>query len=112
MILKISRYYGEQEYWMLDNIAKISLSKPKQYKVDLSGNCSEAKVDYMTDEPLVTGICLLDKRLKSVDGDIFKYKVIIARLTNGEEVSISFDTVCFVMNDSGKTIEKIVVNRN
>jgi hypothetical protein len=38
------------------------------------------------------------------------YIQIICRLNDGSEYTISFDTVCYVLNDNGKTIEKIVAN--
>jgi hypothetical protein len=42
--------------------------------------------------------------------DCVGYYTLICRLTNGDEFSIVFDTVAYICNDDGKTIEKILAN--
>ena len=39
-----------------------------------------------------------------------EYLVVICRLIDGSEITIAFDTVAYLLNDNGKTIEKIVSN--
>jgi hypothetical protein len=40
------------------------------------------------------------------------FYVLICRLSDGTEYTIAFDTMVYVMNDQGRTIEKIVANYN
>ncbi len=112
MILKIERYSGKQRWWMLDNIAKISVSNVRKYHAN-------GHSEFPNDD-----IFLLDMAAKQQTGCSCRgedscgscvyidYIQLICRLTNGEEFSIVFDTVCYVLNDNGKTIEKIVANYN
>ncbi len=111
MILKILRYNrqkknenDDQQYWMFDNVRKYSLSTPirKQQK-SLDGHDYDS---IFMDMPETDCICH--------DNDscphCIYYRVLICRLDDGNEYSIVFDTVCYVLNDNGKTIEKIVAN--
>ena len=109
MILKILRYNrkpknenDDQRYWMFDNVRKYSLSTPIRKQVlettiydsmfmDMPGDGCTCQED---------GECNL----------CVYYNVLLCRLEDGSEYSIAFDTVCYVLNDNGKTIEKIVVN--
>ena len=111
MILKILRYNrkpkeknAEQRYWMLDNIRKYSLSTPiKKQQKTVADDCYDA---IFMDIP-ETG-CTCQENDECVLCSY--YNVLICRLDDGSEYSIAFDTVCYVLNDNGKTIEKIVVN--
>jgi len=109
MILKILRYNrkpknenDDQQYWMFDNVRKYSLSTPirKQYKTPLN-DYNAVFMDLVQDCTCQEG--------DGCDSCIF-YNVLICRLEDGSEYSIAFDTVCYVLNDNGKTIEKIVAN--
>ena len=106
MILKIERYEEGQDWWMLDDIRKISKSKPF---------IADATKDYDAD---VVDIVILDyadqvvSRLVKEGGstEIVDNISLICRLSNGGEFSIIFDTTAYICNDEGKTIEKIVAN--
>jgi len=108
MILKILRYNrkektDKQEYWMIDSVRKYSLSTPirlshKTYIGDYNA--------VFFDMPDIDCTCGDDDECDSC----MYYNVLICRLDDGSEYSIAFDTVCYVLNDNGKTIEKIVVN--
>ena len=111
MILKILRYNrgpknenDDQEYWMFDNIRKYSLSSPirKQQK-------SVADIDYdavFFDIPHTNCTC---QGTDECNLCVY-YNALICRLDDGSEYFIAFDTMCYVLNDNGKTIEKIVAN--
>jgi len=115
MILKIERYPGSrateqfmaesiiyQDWWMLDDIRKISKA---QFKHPFSQDF-EDRVD--------ADIFIMDyeEYLHSLDAGQDSRTVIrlICRLANGNEFCILFDTTAYVLNDNGKTIEKIVAN--
>ena len=112
MILKILRYdrrpdkeIGDhQSYWMFDNVRKYSLSVPirKQQK-------NIATNDY---DIIFMDMPLTDCRCQGTDecNLCIYYYVLICRMDDGSEYSIAFDTMCYVLNDNGKTIEKIVAN--
>jgi len=112
MILKILRYNrrpdkeigNHQKYWMLDSVRKYSISVPirKQQKTIAT---SDYDIIFM-DMPETNCTCNCNDEC---DLCIF-YHVLLCRLNDGSEYSIAFDTVCYVLNDNGKTIEKIVAN--
>lgn len=107
MIVKIERHLGEQNWLLIDNIAKVSCSKQMLYKTK----------EIINDDDVV----LLDHReeydCKCVGKCVCKIKCIwyyrlICRTKDNDEFSIVFDTVAYLCNDEGKTIEKIVANCN
>ena len=107
MILKIERYSDEQRWWIYDDIRKISISNPMfhsgaptvldgmdAYIFDMKTKCS----------------CAADPTKGC--SDCVGYYILICRLNSGEEYSVAFDTIAYLLNDNGKTIEKIVANYN
>ena len=84
---------------MLDNIRKISKSQPINLRhiVGGSDDCSILDFAKSTNEGSST----------VMEGFAVRF---ICRLENGEEYSVLFDTSAYICNDSGKTIEKVVVN--
>lgn len=107
MILKVERYDEKQKWWMLDNIRKVSVSSDirKQQK-DLEATEHDTVI---FDMPRTECKCYGKGEGCS---ECSYYKVLICRLNDGEEYSIAFDTIAYLLNDSGKTIEKIVSNYN
>lgn len=103
MILKIIRYVGNDgDWWILDDIRKIS-------KVHVGSIHFDKDFD-----ALDADICILDYEdyLKNISAgqnnrDVIK---LICRLSNGDEFCVLFDTVAYLLNDNGKTIEKIIAN--
>jgi hypothetical protein len=105
MLLKIERYRGRQEWWMFDNIRKISISTPIS-RIELEGNNYDVEIfDIRDDKKNCT--CK-----EPGDGCNFciKYLVAVCRMEDDSELTIAFDTIAYLMNDSGKTIERIVSN--
>jgi len=100
MILKIERY-TEQDWWMLDDIRKIS---KRQFKQEFNKDFETGQAD----------IFILDyiEYVNSTNIEQNSRIVIelICRLSNDTEFNILFDTVAYLCNDEGKTIEKIVAN--
>ena len=112
MILKVARYTDKQSWWIFDDIRKISISEPMfhsgaptipdgmdAYIFDMETKCN---CDVVDGEECTKCICT----------DCIGYYILICRLNSGEEYSIAFDTVAYLLNDNGKTIEKIVANYN
>ena len=107
MILKIERYRDNQKWWIYDGIKKISISNKmyhSKHSVDIPAEGDievlfldvEAKCECEPDTPACSNcVC---------------YYTLICRLNNGNEFVILFDTVAYLCNDEGKTIEKIVAN--
>ena len=106
MILKIVRYL-EQDWWILDDIRKISKTTFKRSDIEdaviyshdihiLDYEANQRNKDTSTD-------------YEAKDWDVL---VLVCRRENGEEFSIIFDTIAYLLNDNGQTIEKIVANYN
>jgi len=117
MILKIERYVENKQWYMLDNIAKIGVSNVRKYRANgLSEWGNEYGDIFILDMTMrkeqVTGCNCHGEENMCSDCKFMDYIQLICRLNNGDEFAIIFDTICYVMNDNGKTIEKIVVNYN
>jgi len=103
MILKIERYSNEQRWWIFDSIRKISISKTLTHN-----GIPEIRQD--------TEVVIFDIKSECSCGpndscsDCVKYYLLTCRLNDGSEFSIAFDTIAYLLNDNGKTIEKIVAN--
>ncbi|MGD2072522.1 MAG: hypothetical protein PVG65_03440 [Candidatus Thorarchaeota archaeon] len=105
MILKIERHNKEQQWWILDNIEKISCSKPSKggRSEDSFGNVDISLLDHVK--------CNCDGEVDGCSDCIDRY-LLICRKKDHTEFSVLFDTVAYLCNDNGKTIEKIVANYN
>ena len=102
MILKIERYSNRQQWWMFDNIRKISMSNPFRRAGITDKDYDAVLFDIKTD-------CTCKGPGDGCDACV-DYLVAVCRLKDGSEISIAFDTVAYLLNDDGKTIEKIVSN--
>ena len=100
MIIKIERHRENQKYWLLDGISKVSVSEMLSIGEPggLWSNHDIILYDHLVGDESDTKY------------NPTPYQLLICRLENGKEMSIGFDTVCYIMNDSGKTMEKLVVN--
>lgn len=116
MILKIERYVEDKRWYMLDNIAKVGVSEVRKYRANGLSEWGEEYADiFLLDMTLrkeqVTG-CNCHEKDECNSCVFIDYIQLICRLNNGEEFAVVFDTICYVLNDNGKTIEKIVANFN
>jgi len=102
MILKIQRYSNDQQWWMFDNIRKISMSTPY-----CRSGITEKDYDVVLFD--IKTICTCKGPGDGCNACV-DYLVAICRLIDGSEITIAFDTVAYLLNDNGKTIEKIVSN--
>ena len=104
MIIKIDSYNQEDDYRMYDGIEKYVLKKKRK----------SPKYDQLTYHDIL--ILDMEKICDCKEGDecskCVDYYTMICKKTNGDEVSIVFDTIAYIMNNDGKTIEKIVANYN
>ena len=91
MIVKILRNkdLGEKQlYWLFDDIKKVSVS------------------DLLKKEPVES-----NKNVDTIFWDHEEekyYRRLIFRLGDGSEYVVEFDTVAYICNDVGQTIEKVV----
>jgi hypothetical protein len=115
MILKVIRAVSSgQEYWIFDCIKKISVSSTKnitRINYFLDGNVPHDHDEIKKEPSLmdIHDITLIDNFAANENLEENKYKVLICRdADTGTEFSIAFDTVAYLCNDEGKTIEKIV----
>jgi len=113
MILKIERYIDDQNFWIIDKIDKVSVSKDYTRKnindLPLSDSvffdllkCNCFHVESEGENWNACSDCL--------DWDQYWVKRLVCRMKDGEEYTVTFDTIAYLLNDDGKTIEKIVVN--
>ncbi|KKN13321.1 hypothetical protein LCGC14_1007540 [marine sediment metagenome] len=101
MILKIARYSNEQDWWMLDDIRKISKGQFIQpFTKDFT--------DHDADIFILDYVDYLD--IKGAAQESRNVIKLICRLSDGSEFIVLFDTLAYLLNDNGKTIEKIVAN--
>jgi hypothetical protein len=102
MILKIERYKEREDWWLLDDIRKISKAQFRQpFGQDFDGQI-DADIFILDYEDHLTS-----REVTKNDREVVR---LICRLSDGDELCVLFDTVAYLLNDSGKTIEKIVAN--
>lgn len=106
MILKVERYGSNQQWWMFDNIRKVSMSTIL-FKKDLSIARYGMHDVTLFDTP--KSGCMCEGENENCC-ECETYLVAVCRLTDGSETKIAFDTIAYLLNDNGKTIEKIVAN--
>ncbi len=106
MILKVERHNETQKWWMLDNIAKVSCSALLHH----------TKTRIVGEKDLLHDIMILDhKNICSCAenegcSDCIECYRLVCRTKEHYEFNVLFDTVAYLCNDEGKTIEKIVAN--
>jgi len=111
MILKIERYPGikkdqiNQDWWMLDDIRKISKTTFRRTELldEVTHNHDIMILDY-------ENIQYNKDTSTDCEAKDWNTVVFVCRRENGEEFSIIYDTIAYILNDSGKTIEKVVAN--
>jgi len=108
MILKIKRYLDYEEWWLLDNIHKISKSKTlKATREELIG---DGVMRGIVEDHDICIMDVLDNTSEFSSNHKFDYTILICRgKTTDSEFSVIFDTEAYICNDDGKTIERIVV---
>jgi len=108
MIIKIKRHLDYEEWWLLDNIRKISKSKTlKATREELVG---DGIVRGIIEDHDICIMDILNDTNESTSDHKFDYVILICRgKTIDSEFSIIFDTEAFICNDGGKTIERICV---
>lgn len=103
MILKIERYMEGEDWWILDDIRKISKAQFDQpFNKDFEHSNADIFILDYGDAP---------KRINSGQ-DTRSVVRLICRLSDGNEFCVLFDTIAYILNDNGKTIEKVVANYN
>lgn len=103
MILKIVAKTEERDFFMYDGVEKISVSPSLPRNNEVKTSVAD-DVHFFFNEPECScgpeeccPKCLSCKR-------------VIARTKDDKEFSFIFDTVLYVLNDNGKTVESITAN--
>ena len=112
MIVKIERYGMGHQWWLVDGIKRISASLRMKYETE------DDRIDVMAGSPDVAFLdlkkcnCSEDSEGcdKCVDHGDYRVCRLNCRMEDGSDYTIVFDTTVYVLNDQGKTIEKIVAN--
>lgn len=95
MILKVEMHDERNDYWLLDKIDKI-------YK---SGILYYSSMDFDMDNVYI--MSYIAKKDSKGQG---KYVEIICHRENGARFTVNFDSIAYICNDEGKTLERIYVN--
>jgi hypothetical protein len=106
MILKIARYSEDQQWWLLDSIRKISISEPYTHN-GIPEGCYDSNAVIFD----IKSDCKCNGQNEKCSNCVACYRF-ICRLEDGSEYTIEFDTLAYILNDNGKTIDKIVANYN
>jgi len=107
MILKIMRYWGPWEkdpncWWLLDDVRKVSHYHYKNEPFSKDWSDADADMFFLDYEPY------LEKMGNGQSHrDVIK---LVCRMGDDREYVVIFDTMAYILNDSGKTIEKLVAN--
>lgn len=118
MILKI-KLLNSDEWFMMDDIFAARWSKTKLATMGdiLSlGQDRDCGMDFLFTE-IAESLKRNSDTVDSVDlfhGDTSEYpfRTIYCELRSGKITNIAFDTECFLMNEEGKTVERIIVDRS
>ena len=111
MIVKIERYEEGNNYWLADNIKKISVSKYLLTRMEHEKYVDNISIlDYWNslNNVVVTKQCDCTGNVSC--SNCCTSIRLICRSNDGEEFSILFDTIAYILNDNGKTIERVVAN--
>ena len=106
MILKIERYKDGQIWWMYDNVRKASVTK--SFKMDTVIPTRDFDV-IVSDVDSKKCNCSTSDECSCHN---ITFRSISCSFKDDSEISIAFDTIAYLLNDNGKTIEKIVANYN
>jgi hypothetical protein len=114
MILKIERHTEERDWWIMDGIRRMSIHKPRPYRTEEQRDELE-RWDF--DVKIIDNVkcsCVGNAECSSCPSSSYKdsYRVLPMelRLDDGNVALLLFDTAAYLLNDQGKTVERIVVN--
>lgn len=107
MIVKIERYEQGQKFWLVDGFKKVSVSSNLISRIEHERNLDDVSIyDYWNSQEQGCG-CSGEREQCSNCCTCVR---LICRNEEGDEVSIVFDTIAYILNDNGKTVEKVVAN--
>ena len=108
MIIKIERYDKSSKYWLIDNIKKVNVSINLITRIEHKKNIDDISIldcwNNTTNE-----VCSCEDENEACSNCTTSIRL-ICRSNDGNEFSILFDTIAYILNDNGKTIEKVVAN--
>lgn len=100
MIIKIRDRSNGRDFWLYDKIARIVLYDIFYHPV--GSDFSDEEADLVISNHSNNGDYKVDSNSR--------FGKITARFDNNNEMCIIFDTVMYVMNDEGQTIDTIYIN--
>ena len=112
MIVKIERYDQDQRWWLIDGVKRITASLRMKYETDEDRRAAMAGSPDVAFLDLKKCNCSEDSERcpDCVDHRHYRVCKLGCRMEDGSDYSIVFDTIVYVLNNQGKTIEKIVAN--
>ncbi len=113
MIVKIERYNKDQQWWLVDGVRRIAASLRMKYETEEDRKAAMAGCPEAAFLDLKKCNCSEDSSEecdKCVDHRHYRVCKLGCRMEDGSDCTIVFDTIVYVLNDQGKTIEKIVAN--
>lgn len=115
MILKIERHYDNEQWFLLDGIKSIDNYTPVKFHTKGDRlRVFECDPDYVFLDNKRCSCFPPDEECSECPSKEYyeNYRVgkLGLRMVDNSIETVLFDTVAYVLNDNGKTIEKIVVN--
>lgn len=109
MILKIQRYVGREKWEIYDNLRKVSWSE-----CDASDFVPDGKEVKAFPDVLILDHFAKRKEFNPahLSSNTFCVLLRCKEKVGDEPITIVFDTIAYLCNDLGRTIEKIVANYN
>ncbi len=106
--------------WVLyDNISRVHTGKVREYKYNMSTKEYLWDVDNRPDSEdnrYLTMAYHTERIAANADyaianDQVFQFSRLFCTMNDGSVISLLFDTAAYIMNDEGKTVEKVVLNQ-
>lgn len=107
MILKIRRFTITDQWFIIGDIRSIDVSESYYKGVNYAFMDYDKIIDDVKSECGCSG-----EPDKGVCSKCKRYILCTCKLNDGSDYYISFDTMAYLLNNEGKTIEKIVVGND
>ncbi len=104
MILKIMREDDFQEYWKFDNIRTLTCSR-----VFFRGGATDLDSDIYLLDHVPDCKCMLDSNCPNEQSKCPACEAYMVLGFDRGNTTVAFDTTAYIMNNEGKTLDKIVV---
>lgn len=115
MILKVERHYENEEWFLLDGIKGVDNYTPMPFKTkEERERLFECNPDYVFLDNKRCGCYPPETECAECASREYQNSYSVGklglRMKDGSIEDVLFDTVAYILNDNGKTIERIVAN--